>query len=108
MVLFGGFLGAAFAYRRKPEIHKRLILAATVALAFAGVARIFEPRILVLLLVWLSPLFAAMAVDVYTRGRIHPVNALSVAILAVAFVRVLFMESAGWLRIGRALLAPFL
>src|SRR5262245_26547868 len=39
MVLFAGFFGAAIAYRKVPETHKRLILAATVALAFAAVAR---------------------------------------------------------------------
>ena len=39
MILFAGFFGAAVKYRNKPEIHKRLILAATVALAFAAVAR---------------------------------------------------------------------
>ena len=39
MILFAGFFGAAVAYRNKPEIHKRLIIAATVALAFAAVGR---------------------------------------------------------------------
>ena len=39
MVLFGGFFGAAIAYRRKPEIHKRLIILAAVAVMFAAVGR---------------------------------------------------------------------
>ena len=108
MVLFGGFFGAAVAYRRRPEIHKRLILAATVALAFAAVARMAFVSPVVFLLVWLSPLFAAMAFDVFSKRRIHPVHFISVAVMAVAFVRIFFVESEGWLTVGRALLAPFL
>jgi len=107
MVLFAGFFGAAIAYRRVPETHKRLILAATVALAFAAVARMSFRSPLVFLLVWLSPLFAAMAFDVFTRKRVHPVHFVSVAVLAVAFTRIFFMDSDGWLKIGRALLVPF-
>ncbi len=107
MVLFAGFFGAAIAYRRVPETHKRLILAATVALAFAAVARMSFRSPLVFLLVWLSPLFAAMAFDVFTRKRVHPVHFVSVAVLAVAFARIFFMDSDGWLKIGRALLVPF-
>lgn len=106
MVLFAGFFGAAIAWRRKPETHKRLILAATVALAFAAVARMFE-TLLPIFLLWLAPMFAAMAYDRYSRGRVHPVYFASVAIMMVAFVRLLFMETEGWLRIGRWLLAPF-
>jgi hypothetical protein len=107
MVLFGGFFGAAVAYRRQSEIHKRLVLAATVALAFAAVARTFE-SLPVLLLVWLAPMFAAMAVDVSSRGRVHRVHLVSVTAMAAAFVRVFFMESEAWLKIGRALLVPFI
>lgn len=107
MVLFAGFFGAAIAYRRVPETHKRLILAATVALAFAAVARMSFRSPVVFLLIWLSPLFAAMAFDVFTRRRVHPVHFVSVAVLTVAFVRIFFMESEGWLKIGRALLVPF-
>jgi len=106
MVLFAGFFGAAVAYRRRPEIHKRLILAATVALAFAAVARMAFASQLVFLLVWLSPLFAAMALDAFNRRRVHPVHFISGAVMRLRFGRVVFTESEGWLRIGRALLVP--
>jgi len=39
MVLFGGFFSAAVAFRHKPEIHKRLILLACIAVMFAGAFR---------------------------------------------------------------------
>lgn len=108
MLLFAGFFGAAVAYRTRPEIHKRLILAATVALAFAAVGRMSFLPLPAFFAVWLSPLFAAMAFDVFSRRRIHPASSVSVTILAVAFSRVFFMESEGWLKIGRALLVPLI
>ena len=91
-----------------PEIYKRLILAATVALAFAAVGRMAFASPVVFLLVWLSPLFAAMACDLCTRRRVHPVSCISVAVLAAAFVRIFLMQSPGGVQIGRALLRPFL
>lgn len=108
MLLFGGFFGAAVKYRRQPEVHKRLVLAATVALAFAAVARIFEPSLWKILVVWLAPLAAAMAFDVYLTRRVHRVNVLAGIIFLIAFTRVLAMNSHAWLSIGRTLLAPFL
>ncbi len=39
MLLFSAFFGAAIAYRRRPEIHKRLIVLAAVAVMFAAVGR---------------------------------------------------------------------
>jgi hypothetical protein len=107
MVLFAGFFGAAVAYRRRPEVHKRLILAATVALAFAAVARMSFQSPVVFLFLWLSPILAAMVFDGVTRRRVHPVHFISLTVMVPAFTRVFFMESEGWLRIGRALLAPF-
>jgi hypothetical protein len=108
MALFGGFFGAAIAYRHRPEIHKRLILAATVALAFAAVGRMAFASPVVFLLVWLSPLVAAMTCDLCTRRRVHPVDILSVAVLAAAFMRLFLMQLPGWVQVGRALLRPFL
>lgn len=107
MILFAGFFGVAVAYRHKPDIHKRLILAATVALAFAAVGRMNLPP-LGYFLVWLSPMAAAMAFDVLTRRRVHVVNAVSTAVMAMAFPRIFVVESASWLVVARSMLQPFL
>jgi phosphoglycerol transferase MdoB-like AlkP superfamily enzyme len=40
LVTFAVFFGAAWAYRRKPEIHKRLIVVATTTLLIAAVGRL--------------------------------------------------------------------
>src|SRR6186997_1701276 len=71
MVLFGSLFGAAVYYRRKPEIHKRLMLAATVALLFAAIGRMhfLDPLPSVKAVVWLSPLLVGMLYDWKTRGR---------------------------------------
>ena len=107
MMLFGAFFGAAIVYRHRPEIHKRLIVATTVVLTFPAAARM-NFALPALFLVWMSPMAAAMAFDVWSRGRPHVVNVICTTVLAIAFVRLLFLESAGWLVIGRAILAPFL
>jgi hypothetical protein len=107
MILFGGFFGAAVKYRSKPEIHKRLIVAATVALAFAAVARMnFAPPIF--FVIWMVPMAALAAFDFGSTGKVHRVTVICSAVLAIAFLRVLLMESEGWLVVGRAMLQPFL
>lgn len=107
MILFGGFFGAAVKYRNQPELHKRLIVAATVALAFAAVARMnFAPPIF--FLVWMAPMVALAAFDFISSRRVHKVTVVCSAVMAIAFLRVLLTESEGWLTIGRALLRPLL
>lgn len=80
-VLFAGFLGAGYAWRRSPETHKRLMLLATIDLIGPAMARMAQQSS--------RPLFsqhfpmwafggmmlfiaAACAYDLATRRRIHP------------------------------------
>ena len=107
MILFGSFFGAAVRFRNKPEIHKRLIVAATVALAFAAVARMnFAPPIF--FLIWIAPMAALAAFDFRSTGRVHRVTTICIAVMVIAFPRVLLIENESWLVVGRALLKPFL
>lgn len=119
MVLFGGFFGAAIAYRGRPEVHKRLMLLAAVALILPGVARLWfiEARFAggpnaaalgTLLFVWLVPLFAAMAYDFATARRIHPVYWTGVAISVLSIARFPLSQTESWRVFGRAFLAPML
>jgi hypothetical protein len=109
MVLFGSLFGAAVAYRRRPEIHKRLMVGATVALLFAAVGRIsaLDQAIPALLAIWLSPVLIGMAYDWKTRGRPHPAYVVSALWLLVGALRVTLVESEVWLRTGRAVLGVF-
>ena len=121
MVLFGGFFGAAIVYRRRPEIHKRLIILAAVAVMFAAVARAFTNVGVLLgdadaplggtparLLLWYSPVLVAMAHDLATRRRVHPAYWTGAAAMAVAFLRVPYSQTDRWHAIAREILAPFL
>ena len=107
MVLFGGFFGAAVWYRTKPEIHKRLIVLACVAVMFAGAFRLsYMMSLPAQLIAWYSPVIAGMLYDLQRRGRVHRVYWIGVAIMAVALTRIPFGETETWRRIGRALLTP--
>lgn len=107
MVLFGTLFGAAIYYRRKPEIHKRCILLATVALMFAPVARLVgeDTGLAVLLLVWLLPVIIGAIADWRSRGKVHPAYLIGTAWLLLGFTRLALVESPAWLRTGRALIS---
>jgi hypothetical protein len=107
MILFGGFFAAAVRYRNKPEIHKRLIVAATVALAFAAVARM-NFSLPVFFLIWMAPMAALAAFDLISARQIHKVTAICIVAMVIGFPRVALIENQSWLAIGRALLQPFL
>jgi uncharacterized membrane protein YozB (DUF420 family) len=109
MVLFGSLFTAAVIYRRKPEIHKRLILGATVALLFAAVGRLpfTDGAPLPAAGLWLSPLLIGMLYDWRTRGRPHAAYVISATWLFVGATRVLVTESAVWQPVGRAILGIF-
>ena len=109
MVLFGSLFGAAVIYRRKPEIHKRVMLAATVALLFAAVGRIpgIESVLPAFFALWLSPVLIGMLHDWRSRGRPHVAYVVSGAWLVVGASRVFVSETEAWLPVGRAILAAF-
>ena len=107
MILFGGLFGAAVKYRNKPEVHKRLIIAATTALAFAAVGRM-NFALPSFFLIWMAPMAALAVFDFRSTGRIHKVTAIASAVMVVAFMRVALMQSEAWLVVGRAMLKPFL
>ena len=107
MLLFGAFLALAFAYRNRPELHKRWIIAATAALCGAALGRVVPGNTPQYLLLWLSPLLAMIAVDLVTRRRVHCDPVVSSALLVVAFFKVPLYAAPLWRDVGGALLRPF-
>ncbi|WP_206486480.1 hypothetical protein [Thalassotalea sp. G2M2-11] len=89
MIIFPLFFASAIAYRHKPEIHKRLMLVATVMLTIAAVGRMsFLPSsYIVTTAVWLSPILIAMSYDFYKKKIIHPAYIIGVATLALVPLR---------------------
>lgn len=102
MIVFAPFLAAAWIYRRKPEIHKRLIVVLTTILLIAAVHRMKyfggpPPPAPILLLVWLSPIYIAMAHDFVKRREIHPAYVLGIgAIMYLKFGRWPLYRSDAW------------
>jgi hypothetical protein len=108
MVLFGGFFGAAIAYRSRPEVHKRLVLLACVAIMFAGAFRLsYVLNLPGQLAVWYLPVVAGISYDLYKRGRVHPVYWIGAAVMAAALLRIPFGGTELWHGIARPLLTPF-
>ena len=107
MILFGGLFGAAVKFRNQPELHKRLIVAATVALAFAAVGRM-NVAPLTFFLIWIAPMAALAVFDFLSTGRVHRVTAICIAVMVIGFPRILLVENPSWIAIGRALLRPFI
>ncbi len=88
MVMFAAFFGAAVVYRRKPQLHKRLITVAAVTLLVAAVSRMtFFPgppfRFLIVQAVWSLPILIAMTYDFRSRRTVHPVYVLGLATMVV-------------------------
>ncbi len=113
-VLFTAFLTLAIVNVRKPDLHKRFMVLASVPLLQAAMARIF----LTLLappgqigpppmVVTVAPgavvdllLVAAMVYDKRTRGRIHPVYLIGVPLVVLKQLLVVpLSESQAWLEL---------
>jgi hypothetical protein len=86
MLVFAPVFAAAIYYRRRPELHKRLMIVATTALLIAAVGRIPFPADLrrpLVYLLWTSPILVAMAHDFWRQRRVHPVYLLGLVVLVL-------------------------
>ena len=115
-VLFGGFVGAAIVWAKRPEIHKRLMLLAMIPLMHAAFARVFAamfapadakgpPPVFVSVPPGLAMdllLVSAMVYDWRTRGRPHPVYWIGGALLlADQTLAVPLSATPTWMAIAR-------
>jgi hypothetical protein len=96
MIVFPIFFGAALYYRRRPELHKRLMIVATTTLLVAAALRLPLP-LPARLLVWFSPILLAMAYDVATRRMLHPAYAVGLAALILLSQRRFLAGTDAWL-----------
>jgi hypothetical protein len=109
MLVFAPMFAAAIYCRRKPELHKRLMVVATTALLIAAVGRmpfLGEPRNqLALHAIWVAPILLAMAHDFWRQRKVHPVYVLGLVVLVLegplvrtpARVSETWQNMAGWL-----------
>lgn len=100
MVIFAAFFGAAVAYRRKPEFHKRLMIVAATSILIASVGRFLASVSIeshsALVLLWLSPILLAMAYDFLRQRVIHPVYVAGIAVVGASSFRDPLRFSDSW------------
>jgi hypothetical protein len=100
--VFAGLIGAGLANRRRPQVHKRFMLASMIGLLPPSIGRLPWPDALpfpVIIiggqLLFLVPLALW---DLRTRGRVHWVTATSALVLAGSWVfRLAIWETPAWL-----------
>ena len=108
MTAFGAFFALAILWRKKPELHRRLLFIATCGLLDAAFGRfdyiynhgLFFPCLDGVILL-------GVLRDLYVNRRVHKVylTALPVLIVVQAFVTYTWMSSsAWWVGIGHAIL----
>ena len=111
MLVFGILVGAAFYYRRRSDVHKRLMLLATTALLGAAFARwplsvmssgavaFFVATDLFVAALWLH--------DLASRRRLHPASVWGGLLVLVSQpLRLAIGGTGAWLAVARALTAP--
>lgn len=87
MIIFAPiFAAAVYCRRRKPELHKRLMIVAVTTLLIAAVGRMpflgSPPNFLLLELIFVSPILIAMAYDALTSRIVHWAYVLGAGLLA--------------------------
>ena len=100
VVFFTPFLAAGWIYRRRPEIHKRVMLVATTLLLGPAVGRMFFLGFPIALwkfmLVWPLPVYLAMVHDFRTKRIVHPAYVIGIAAMLAMRLVLPLNRSAGW------------
>ncbi len=106
MVLFGGLFFSAIAYRSQPELHKRLMILATIAIAFAAIFRMqaIGVPMQVGVILWFALPVLGIVYDLRSRGSVHPVYWIGLAAMIVVILRLPFSETETWLRVARPII----
>jgi hypothetical protein len=107
MIVFSGFFAAAISYRRKPQVHKRLMMVAANMLLIAAVARMtFIPPppagLPVFFAIWFLPLISAMAYDWRSQRRVHAVYVIGLGAFVVRILAIVIDKTEVWGAITRA------
>jgi len=106
MLMFSILVGAGFYFRRRPDVHKRLMILATIGILDAAVARLpfgimkaGPPAFFAL-----TDLFiiACIGYDLISRRRVHKATALGALLLVASQpLRLMLSGTALWLSIAR-------
>lgn len=111
MVTFSVLIGLALYFRRKPQVHKRLMLLAAIGLLTPAIARIpfsfiYTGGPLAFFGLTDLVLIAFVAYDTFKHRRLHPVFLWgSIFIIALQPVRLLLAGTSAWMNFAAALVA---
>jgi hypothetical protein len=103
MLVFAILVGAGFYYRRRVDVHKRLMLLATISILPAAIARLpfaFIQQVGPLAFFGLADLFivACLLYDLIARRRLHRATILGGMLLVVSHpLRLLIGNTQAWL-----------
>lgn len=104
VLLFAGFIGVGLWKRRRPELHRRLILLATICTLTPAISRMVDKRSLLAMFLTLGFVLIAMIHDWISRRRVHPVYIWGGAIILVSGpLRAVVGNSAAWQSFARFL-----
>jgi len=110
IALFAGFVASAIAMRKRGDIHKRLMLLATLSLLTPAIGRLpfwssdFEIGNLQILLASDLCVLLCVAADVSLHGRLHPVFAIGAPlIIAATYLAYLGVGTDTWMNFARSL-----
>jgi hypothetical protein len=113
MPVFAGLVAAGYLNRRDPQAHKRYMLLATLLMLQPAIGRmpmLLETPIgpeLNALAAWACS-FALVAWDLASRGRVHRVSAIGIAVLAAEqLVRLAIWRTQWWLDFAAWVVAVF-
>jgi hypothetical protein len=103
ILFFAPFLYAGWRYRKKPAVHKRLMIVATTILLVAAVSRMrfLGPAPVPLgpmMLVWGLPLYIALVYDVLTERRIHVVYVIGWVAMLAMWTSIPLRDTRPWLK----------
>lgn len=101
MTVFSSFFGAAILFRRRPQVHKRLMMVAATTLLIAAVARMaFIPAppdgLAAFVAIWCSPIVLAMVYDFQGRRLVHPAYLIGLGAFLLRISTGWIAETAAW------------
>lgn len=114
ILFFAIFFAAAIAYRKTPQLHKRLMVVATTMLLVAAASRMwFLPgesgsttRLIIIFSILALPVMLAMGHDQFKKQRIHPVYIAGIfAFVVRVFSPTYVYETSIWPNFERAVLS---
>jgi len=106
LLLFAVLVGLGIAFRRKPDLHKRLMVLAAVTLLAPAVARIvllFTHKPLPQFLAFYACFLLCVTVDTLRHRRLHPVFAIGALVVIGAFQFSYFVvQTPAWMKMVTA------